>query len=375
MRLRGGWNPWKSRRNTAGSPPPEGSAGAEDGDSKQGKGVASVFGDEMSDDTNEVSEEVGSFEEEWSEKNINRRKEGGAAAVAREMAGGRMGALRRALQRAWVQVGGGARSMELDRRLWAAAESGDVADVFAAAHEGARVNICLAELGPHERAEDARSRATPMHSAAERGDSPMLRALAALGALVDAPDEECRTPLLIAAGAGRLGAVSVLLKLGADPNLKGTPFLHTPLHAAVSGRYEATVRVLLAGGADVNATTAKRETSLHLAAQKGFGILLPLLLIAGVDWDARAMNGWRASTYAQQARFNKLHIYLEKVRRGKIVVARLQRMEEGIRMQRRMRDSRRKKKLREDETGENEGGFARPRDREDDFTRPPPDDE
>jgi len=28
------------------------------------------------------------------------------------------------------------------------------------------------------------------------------------------------------------------------------------------------VRVLLGGGADVNITTAKRETALHLAAQK-----------------------------------------------------------------------------------------------------------
>jgi hypothetical protein len=186
MRLRGGWNPWTSRNKNAPSLPPVDSAGAEDDDSEQGKGVASVFGGEMSEDTNEEREEGSSFEEQWSERNSERRNEGSAAAVARELAGGKMGALRRALQRAWVQVAGGTRSIELDRRLWAAAESGDVSDVFAAAHEGARVNICLAELGPHERTEDAGSRATPLHSAAGRGDSAMLRALAALGALVDA---------------------------------------------------------------------------------------------------------------------------------------------------------------------------------------------
>lgn len=159
-----------------------------------------------------------------------------------------------------------------------------------------------------------------------------------------AQDEEGRTPLLLAAGRGNLGAVAVLLRLGADPALAGTPFRYAPLHVAVLGRFTATARALLAGGAAVDARTAKRETALHLAAREGFAGMVAALLTAGADWEARASNGWRASAFAQGGRHHKLHVYLEKVRRGKVSVARMQRAHAGLKARRADRDRRRRLK-------------------------------
>lgn len=61
----------------------------------------------------------------------------------------------------------------------------------------------------------------------------------------------------------------------------------TPLHTAVSAAQEATVKLLLSLGADVNAATAQKRTALHYAASKGLTALAQLLLDSGAEVDAR----------------------------------------------------------------------------------------
>ena len=65
-------------------------------------------------------------------------------------------------------------------------------------------------------------------------------------------------------------------------------FANQPLHAAAAGRHLEVCRILLAAGADVNATQHGGYTPLHEAAQAGDVELAELFLSAGADPLARS---------------------------------------------------------------------------------------
>ena len=65
----------------------------------------------------------------------------------------------------------------------------------------------------------------------------------------------------------------------------------TPLHWAVSTRFETTVAALLAAGADVDATNAEGDTPLHRAALEGPDAVVAALIAAGADVNARNKDG------------------------------------------------------------------------------------
>ena len=56
-----------------------------------------------------------------------------------------------------------------------------------------------------------------------------------------------------------------------------------PLHGAAAGRHIEVCRLLIASGADVNATQQHDFTPLHAAAQHGDNELVELFLSAGAD--------------------------------------------------------------------------------------------
>ena len=60
-------------------------------------------------------------------------------------------------------------------------------------------------------------------------------------------------------------------------------FANQPLHAAAAGRHIEVCRVLIAAGADVNATQHGGYTPLHEAAQHGDVEMVELFLSAGAD--------------------------------------------------------------------------------------------
>ena len=92
------------------------------------------------------------------------------------------------------------------------------------------------------------------------------------------------TALHFAAFFGKAEAAKVLLEHGASVDVyTRNPFANQPLHAAAAGRHIEVCRVLLAAGADVNATQHGGFTPLHEAAQHGDAEMTELFLSAGAD--------------------------------------------------------------------------------------------
>lgn len=104
-----------------------------------------------------------------------------------------------------------------------------------------------------------------------------------------------RTLLHEAAAGGRLDTMELLLRLGADPNVKDGGE-HTPLYSvanecAVEGG-GVVVHALMKAGADVNRCDgAKHCTPLHMAARRGSVEIAEALLDCGADLEARDSVG------------------------------------------------------------------------------------
>lgn len=98
------------------------------------------------------------------------------------------------------------------------------------------------------------------------------------------------TALHLAAFFGKAQAAHILLDAGARVDAcTRNEFANQPLHAAAAGRHIEVCRLLLAAGADVDATQ-HGYTPLHEAAQHGDNEMVELFLSAGAD-PARTVNG------------------------------------------------------------------------------------
>ena len=127
--------------------------------------------------------------------------------------------------------------------------------------------------------------ATPFLLAAMDANVEVMRVLAAAGADTALATEEGTTPLMVAAGLGRvpaetrvteadtLDAVQFVLGLGADINARNEVG-RTALHGAAHIRFDALVRLLADSGAMVNAEDQRGITPLMIA-EGGGHILLP----------------------------------------------------------------------------------------------------
>ena len=74
-----------------------------------------------------------------------------------------------------------------------------------------------------------------------------------------------------------------------------------PLHAAVRAGDTAAVRQWLARGVNPNQRNAKDHTPLMLAADRGDGAIVRLLLDAGADRSLRDPQGLSAADHAERA--------------------------------------------------------------------------
>ncbi len=117
---------------------------------------------------------------------------------------------------------------------------------------------------------------TAIHIAAEGGKVPVIKALLAVGAEVDAKANRDRTALFAASLYGQGVAVNFLLAAGADVNAKDVDGW-TPLFAAARQGHTKIVNMLLGYGAVVDAKTHDGKTALMVASERGHSAVVAAL--------------------------------------------------------------------------------------------------
>jgi ankyrin repeat protein len=171
-----------------------------------------------------------------------------------------------------------------------AAEAGDLAKVKA-----------LLEKDPAlVNAKDENGR-TPLHSAAQGRHLDVLRYLVDKGTGLDALDNNGIAPLHILARSGQTEAARLLIDRGADIDIKD-PVKLTPLNMAAESGLEAMVKLLIEKGANIENKHAYGRTPLVGAArERGNVNVIRMLLDAGADvnssdrWGETALDlaAWR----------------------------------------------------------------------------------
>lgn len=120
--------------------------------------------------------------------------------------------------------------------------------------------------------------------------------------LIEAFAPDGFTALHLAAFFGKLEVARELLERGADhATYTRNDFANQPLHAAAAGRHVEICRLLLAAGADVNATQHGGYTPLHEAAGSGDVALAELFLSAGASHSAITDDGQTPAEVAEAA--------------------------------------------------------------------------
>ena len=144
------------------------------------------------------------------------------------------------------------------------------------------------------------SMAAQIHEASKDGDLTRVQALMEKDrTLLNARDENGRTPLLLACGAGKEDVVVFLLARGADVRLSDDRG-NTPLHAA-SALGDATVmKELMDKGADPGAKNLQGQAPLNLAASNGREKAVLLLIEKKADLENR--DAWGRTPLITAAR-------------------------------------------------------------------------
>ncbi len=147
----------------------------------------------------------------------------------------------------------------------------------------------LMEKGADVNAEDA-NKVVPLHSLATRNSAEAMEILIAKEANVDAANFGGNTALHYAGMNDAADAAAVLVKNGADLEIK-EDYGRTPLVLCARERGgPKTIKVLLDGGADVNARDKFGASALDLAAWRGKKEVVDLLLDAGADIPSKGEN-------------------------------------------------------------------------------------
>ena len=134
-------------------------------------------------------------------------------------------------------------------------------------------------------------KATPLFYAAKYGQEDMVQFLISYGADLAREDQECRTPLMLAAENEHMSIVETLI---------GRQQKHTPgdadwcLVRAAAKNMKSAVRILLDSGVMINTVNDRGETALISASQRGRDDIVRLLLEKAADLEAKNRDGHTA---------------------------------------------------------------------------------
>ena len=129
--------------------------------------------------------------------------------------------------------------------------------------------------------------ASPLHQTILEGDLPSVQHLLSLRKVDVNEFSESTTPLILAAENNHEMIVELLLRHGADPNLRELHFNETALFKASFKGYINLVQLLISHGADVTLRIKNEETCLMWSSFKGFSDISQLLIRAGADVNAQ----------------------------------------------------------------------------------------
>ncbi|XP_070328364.1 ankyrin repeat and SOCS box protein 13 isoform X1 [Odocoileus virginianus] len=129
---------------------------------------------------------------------------------------------------------------------------------------------------------------TPLHAASLQGQVQCVQLLLAAGAQVDARNIDGSTPLCDACASGSVECVKLLLSYGAKVN----PPLYTasPLHEACMSGSSECVRLLIDVGANLEAHDCHFGTPLHVACAREHLDCVKVLLNAGANVNAAKLH-------------------------------------------------------------------------------------
>ncbi|XP_033617661.1 ankyrin repeat and SOCS box protein 13 [Fukomys damarensis] len=129
---------------------------------------------------------------------------------------------------------------------------------------------------------------TPLHAASLQGQARCVQLLLAAGAQVDARNIDGSTPLCDACASGSIECVKLLLSYGAKVN----PPLYTasPLHEACMSGSSECVRLLIDVGANLEAHDCHFGTPLHVACAREHLDCVKVLLNAGANVNAAKLH-------------------------------------------------------------------------------------
>jgi len=192
----------------------------------------------------------------------------------------------------------------------------------------------LIDRGADVKAQSKQGRTPLMVAAMRRGNSAIVELILSKGVDIQARDRLGATALNLAARAGDLDTVKLLIAKGADPNLgdgRGAA-----LFGATMGQNPAVIRLLLQRGANVNAATSlpqgaaqrtpnnvkngppnnSKVTALHYAAAFGPVESVQYLLEAGAEINALDSRGLTPLSFALATEYPSLDIVRTFLRAG-----------------------------------------------------------
>ena len=146
---------------------------------------------------------------------------------------------------------------------------------------------------------DKKKKEPPLLRAIKAGDLKKAQKLIADGANINQADDYGFSALYVAASQGDDKLTQLLLQSGADAKGRSRQTEETPLHRAAQAGSLPTVRLLLAAGADLEATDAAGWTPLFMAVLSGKLDVIEELLAAGAKVNARSARGWTALKEAE----------------------------------------------------------------------------